>query len=360
MVKAKKKWWQILLIIIGILIAAVVVFFGILTITEFKPADTEVLEINGDGSKTIARGDTLNIVTWNVGYCGLGEGADFFMDGGKSVRSSDKATVENNIAAIASETVASDPDVVFMQEVDVNSKRSYGTNQFEAIGDSLTGYCNTFATNYKVLYIPYPWPPMGHVDCGIATFSKYNVTDSTRIQLPCPFSYPARLGNLKRWLMVDRVPIEDSDKELVLVNLHLEAYDSGEGKIAQTNMLKELLEEEANKGNYVIAGGDFNQIFSNIDSSAYPLVSEEMWQPGVVDINEFSDKLQFIMDNQVASCRSLDRPLTGNDTSPDKFQYYIIDGFIVSDNMMVQQAGVKDLGFVNSDHNPLYMKVRLK
>jgi hypothetical protein len=66
------------------------------------------------------------------------------------------------------------------------------------------------------------------------------------------------------------------------------------------------------------------------------------------------------MDNQVASCRSLDKPLTGNDTSPDKFQYYIIDGFIVSDNMMVQQAGVKDLGFVNSDHNPLYMKVRLK
>ena len=100
MVKAKKKWWQILLIIIGILVAAVVVFFGILTITEFKPADTEVIEINGEGSKTIARGDTLNIVTWNVGYCGLGEGADFFMDGGKGVMTADEERVHDVVAGI--------------------------------------------------------------------------------------------------------------------------------------------------------------------------------------------------------------------------------------------------------------------
>jgi len=45
----------------------------------------------------------------------------------------------------------------------------------------------------------------------------------------------------------------------VLVNLHLEAYDSGEGKIAQTKLLVEFLEQEYAKGNYVIAGGDFNQ-----------------------------------------------------------------------------------------------------
>ena len=34
-----------------------------------------------------------------------------------------------------------------------------------------------------------------------------------------------------------RVPIEGTDRELVLVNLHLEAYDDGEGKIAQTRQL---------------------------------------------------------------------------------------------------------------------------
>ena len=34
-------------------------------------------------------------------------------------------------------------------------------------------------------------------------------------------------------------------------------------------MLKEVLEAERAKGNYVIAGGDFNQIFSDVDMSMW-------------------------------------------------------------------------------------------
>lgn len=47
----------------------------------------------------------------------------------------------------------------------------------------------------------------------------------------------------------------------MLVNLHLEAYDDGEGKIAQTKQLREFIQSEYEKGNYVIAGGDLNQVF---------------------------------------------------------------------------------------------------
>ena len=211
--------------------------------------------------------------------------------------------------------------------------------------------------NYKVAYVLYPLPTIGKVDCGIATLSAFSVDDSQRISLPCPFKYPIRLGNLKRCLMVDRVAIEGSDKELVLVNLHLEAYDDGEGKAAQTKQLRELLQEEAEKGNYVIAGGDFNQAFSNYDNSAYPLVSEDMWTPGVIDVDEFDDNLTFVTDNSTPSCRSLDRPLAGNDSDPSVFQYYMIDGFIVSDNLTINTVETRDLGFKNSDHNPIVMNV---
>ena len=85
------------------------------------------------------------------------------------------------------------------------------------------------------------------------------------MSLPCPFSYPIRLANLKRCLLVNRIPIEGSDKELVVINLHLEAYDDGAGKEAQTRMLAQLLREETEKGNYVIAGGDFNQTLDTVD-----------------------------------------------------------------------------------------------
>lgn len=68
--------------------------------------------------------------------------------------------------------------------------------------------------------------------------------------------------------MVDRLPLEGMDKELVIINLHLEAYDDGEGK---AEMMRGIMEEELAKGNYVIAGGDFNQTFSSTDSSRFPL-----------------------------------------------------------------------------------------
>ena len=45
-------------------------------------------------------------------------------------------------------------------------------------------------------------------------------------------------------------------------------------------------------------------------------------------------------------------------TVPD-FQFYMIDGFIVSDNLEVSSVETMDLGFANSDHNPVLLRVRL-
>ena len=360
MSKKKHLWWKIPLIVLGVILAAVIIFFAVLTITEYKPKDTETLSIEGSASKELTQGDDFTIMTWNTGYGGLDENADFFMDGGTHVQSSDTDKVKENISAINDFIKESKADVVFLQELDTDSKRTYGLNELSMVTDAADGFQSTYALNYKTLYVPYPWPPIGKVTCGIATLSSFEVSDATRVSLPCPFKYPVRLANLKRCLMVDRVPIQGSDKELVLVNLHLEAYDDGEGKIAQTKQLRELLESEAKKGNYVIAGGDFNQTFSNCDTSAYPTVSDDMWVPGVIDVSEFDDSLQFVMDNSSPSCRSLDKPLAGNDSDPSVFQYYIIDGFIVSDNLEINKITTKNLNFKNSDHNPVIMNVTVK
>ena len=64
------------------------------------------------------------------------------------------------------------------------------------------------------------------------------------------------------------------------------------------------------------------------------------------------------MDPRVPTCRSLDRPYAGAD--PDDFQYYVIDGFIVSGNVSVERLETLDQGFVSSDHNPVLLQVTLK
>lgn len=351
-----KKVIKAIGVVIGVVAVAALALVLVLTITEFKPDASETIAVTGDSSATVSEGDSLRIMTWNIGYGALGANADFFMDGGTHVSTSTKEQVDNNMSAIIDRITSVDADVVMLQEVDIDSKRSHGVNESDTILSNVDGYESTFACNYKVLYVPYPWPTIGKVNCGINTFSKFDVADSTRIALPCPFTYPTRICNLKRCLMVNRIPLENSDKELVIVNLHLEAYDSGEGKAAQTAMLKEILEAEAKAGNYVIAGGDFNQRFSNVDASKYPVISDEVWEAGEIDVDEFSG-LSFVTDSDTPTCRSLDKPYEGADK--DNFQYYVIDGFIVSENVQIDSIQTIDAQFENSDHNPVVMDITL-
>lgn len=355
--KNMKKIIKVIAILILVIILAAAALIGVLSATEYKPAETETVELTGEGSKTLAAGESFGMLTWNTGYAGLSKTADFFMDGGKGVRTQDKTSVQNNIAAFEKFLAEEDADIVFLQETDRNSARSYGTDQYEQIGGSLAGMQRCFANNFKVLFIPYPIPPIGKVDSGIATYSRFASTEAVRVKLPNPFSWPIRMANLKRCLLVTRIPVEDTGKELVLVNLHLEAYDEGEGKIAQTKMLAELMQSEYDKGNYVIAAGDFNQSFSGTDTSMYPLQSGDLWQCGLLDEQQFPDGWQFLMDTAHPTCRSLDRAY---DPQDETFQYYMIDGYIVSDNVEVESVETVDLGFENSDHNPVRLKARLK
>lgn len=348
--------------IIIVLVVLAALGLGLLSVAEFKPAPEEDINIipssSGKIKDSIPADEELTVMTWNMGYCGLSQSADFFMDGGKSVVTQDEDSVKNNLLNMERIIAEVNPDVVYLQEIDRDCTRSYGISEVDDFTqNAFSGNEATFANNFKVLFIPYPIPPLGHMDSGILTSSKYAIKEAKRISLPCPFTWPVRTINLKRCLNVSRVPVADSDKEVVFINLHLEAYDDGEGKIAQTKQLAQIMQDEYSKGNYVIAGGDFNQTFSSVDTSMYPNQGEAYWQCGLLDESAFGEHFSFIMDNSSPSCRSLDRPY---DPSDPNFQLYLIDGFIVSDNLEIVEAQTMDQGFKYTDHNPVKMTVRLK
>ncbi len=339
-----------------------------LAITEFCPEPIQDLTINhleqaGENSEkgTLKSGDELTMLTWNVGYGALGAKADFFMDGGEMVNTATKDEVKEHVAFFADKIADLGPDVVFLQEIDLDSHRSHGVNELAELegllSKSTVPYQNSvFANNFLVKFIPYPLPPIGKVNAGIATLTDFCVKSAERISLPCPFQWPVRMVNLKRCLLVERIPV-DNGKELVLINLHLEAYDDGEGKAAQSAMLREMMQKEADQGNYVIAGGDFNQCFSNVDFSMYP-TREGMWECGCIDVDAFGDGFDFLMDNTTPSCRSLDKAYAGADKTD--FQYYMLDGFIVSDNLRVETVKTLDYDFEATDHNPVLLKLILE
>ena len=300
-----------------------------------------------------ALGRELKILSWNIGYAGLGEESDFFMDGGEDSRSADREQVLEYMAGIRESLEDAGADLAMLQEVDIDSGRTYRIDE----RDYLSLGSGVHALNYACDFVPIPLPPLGRVYSGIYTTSpSLDISDSRRISLPCPFSWPVSTANLKRCLLVSHIPVEDSDSELVIVNLHLEAYDDGEGKIAQTNMLKSIMEGEYEKGNYVIAGGDFNQIFPG-GLEAWPNTHPENWLPGVLEEDMLEEGWSFAYDLDVPSCRLLNQPYEPEDTQDT--QYYVIDGFILSPNAELLDVETLDLGFENSDHNPVMLTVSL-
>ncbi len=361
MEKKKSSFGRLLLgffiALLCVLLVAAIGLFGWLTATEYRPQPKEAMKLSGTAGEKLREGGTFTLMSWNIGYCGLGDDADFFMEGGDMVRASDEARVRENIMNIITGIREVSPDVLFLQEVDSDSTRSYHIDQTQIMDDLDSDDVSSEALYYSVKFVPYPIPPIGEVHTSLQTLSQFPVKDATRVQLPVPFSWPVRTANLKRCLLVDRVPIEGSDKELVLINLHLEAYDEGEGKIQQTRQLLKVMQEEYDKGNYVVAGGDFNQTFSNIDNSAYPQ-QEGLWSIDAIDTKTFAPHFQLLMDPSVPTCRGTHMPYKGAD--PKTFQYYMIDGFIVSDNLDVASVTTVDHGFRNSDHNPVVLEATLK
>lgn len=348
-----KKLLKVICTIVLVLILAVAAALGVFTVAEYRPADTETVAADPAAEALLETGTELTLVSWNCGYGALGDNADFFMDGGTSVYTADKARVEQNLNGIREALKSLDPDLAVLQEVDVNSSRSYGQDERTVLREAMPGASEAFAYNFNTLYVPYPVPPIGHVESGLYTLSRAKARTAERISLPCPFSWPIRLVNLKRCLLVSRFPVKDTERELVLINLHLEAYDSGEGKEAQTRQLVSFMQAEYEKGNYVIAGGDFNQRFTNVDQSAWP-VYEGMWQPGEIDAAAFGDNFTLLADNTVPTCRSLDRAYAG--AEKEGFQFYLIDGFIVSVNVRTDEIKTLDLGFAFTDHNPVQLR----
>lgn len=356
-----KKILKVLLILVLVIVLALAALIGLLSATEYNPASIVEAEPVSSGSVTAAssipQGTELKLLSWNIGYAGLGKGSDFVLDGGEHMRAADKATVERYLAGISETARSEDYDLVLFQEVDLDSSRTYRINEGEALAQGIS----YFAANYRCLFVPNPntyfVDPMGKVNSGLMTCSPlYTIDHAERQALPCPFTWPLRIVNLKRCLLVSYLPVEGSDKQLVLVNLHLEAYDDGEGKIAQTKQLMGFLEEEYKKGNYVIAGGDFNQVFPG-GLDAYPNEHPENWLPGLLEESSLPEGFSFVYDLSVPSCRLLNQPYDPSDAV--NTQYYAIDGLIVSPNVTVKTAETLDLGFEHSDHNPVRMTFTL-
>ncbi len=343
---------------ITVVLIAVMGYLAYVFIAYHRIEDNRVLEVQNAQSGTMAAGEEYRILSFNIGFGAYEPDFGFFMDGGTESWALSEERLDANLTALSDWTAKEGADIYLMQEVDIDSTRSYHVDERKYLTDRLTGYGYTFAQNFDSPFLFYPLTqPHGFARSGLMTFSRFNMTDGVRRSLPIENTLK-KLVDLDRCFSVQRIPV-DNGRELVLINLHLSAYTT-DGTIAeeQLEMIVSLMQKEYENGNYCIAGGDFNKDISG-DAESYfnTSAANYTWaQPIPEEI--FTGRnvsLVFAYDEEdpVPSCRNADGPY-----NPEQY-VLTVDGFMITDNVTVNSAGVADLSFRYSDHNPVRMSFTL-
>lgn len=340
-------------------ILTLIVLFGLFllfaTIADYKP-DERILINESSKPDTFSIDDSLCILTWNIGYCGLGKEMDFFYDGGKKVRDS-KENTHKNLNAISKFLVNNDTvDLMLLQEVDVKSKRTYHVNEVSEIS-SIVGYPNYFfAPNFKVFFIPIPpSEPIGKVLSGLVTISKIKPSQVVRYDFPGSFPWPKNLFMLDRCFMVSRISLSNQ-KDLLIINTHNSAFDGGTLKKHEMQYLKEFLLSEYSKGNYLIVGGDWNQNPPDFDPSTFKSSSGyENFTLEDISSDFLPEEWSWNFDNTHPSNRSLTTSYKPGVTATT-----ILDFFLCSPNIIPLGVKTVNLDFENSDHQPVLISIKFK
>ena len=349
----------VILALIALILTVLIGYVCYVGLTYERIPDNTQLEIENNATETVTLNTSYTIATYNVGFGAYNHEFSFFMDSGtmkdgtavtgKNSKAASEDVVMTNINGSALLIAEGNYDFVLLQEVDINSTRSFHINQYDIFNDTLSDMSRNLGICYDSAFLFYPLTdPHGKSKTGLASYSKFNMDSALRRQYPLATDI-SKYFDLDRCFVVTRYLLENG-KELVVVNSHMSAYDEG-GTVRQQQLqvLNAFLTEEKEKGNYVIVGGDFNHDIADSDGLFPTEQNRPEWVFSLSD-DDLADGYRFETATNAPTCRSTDIPY-------EKGVNYtvVLDGFIVSDNIVVTDVVNIDNDFMYSDHNPAVM-----
>tara|TARA_B110000503_G_C7112116_1_gene398585 strand:+ start:706 stop:1683 length:978 start_codon:yes stop_codon:yes gene_type:complete len=203
-------------------------------------------------NKVVPENDSIfSIVTYNIGYLSG-------MTNNLAVESS-KELYDDNLEKVISEVKKLNPDIMAFQEIDFNASRSYNVNQEEEISKLGFNY-RAQTINWDKRYLPFPYWPIsmqyGKVVSGQSVISKYPLKEQQRVVLQRVVDEPFHREAFYLERLAQVVKVLLNGKEVVLINIHLEAFD----KQTRVKQFEEVLDIfNKYKDTYpTILLGDFN------------------------------------------------------------------------------------------------------
>jgi len=333
------------------LVAVVVLLFVVVleALLSFRPDAVEDVRVDGRATSTPAEIErpTLRLMTWNIGYAGLGREADFFADGGESRRPESADVVRTNLVAIRRQVAQAECDVLLIQEVAAPSFLTRGVDVRGELVAALIGHAYGFTPTIAV-------PKrlgLGGLTVGKMTLSRWPVAEFQRFALPGAKDV---LGiQVQHFnMMTARIPGAAGDPGWLIANIHLSAFDEGGLRLEQLAAVIARLEQFHAEGLRVIAGGDWNL---RLEPSEFPHTTTEANRFWVRDmpVDILPAGWRWVADPNAPTCRTLERPYREGENYT-----LIIDGFLVSPDVEVVDVRTVPLGFEHSDHEPVMLEVR--
>ena len=201
---------------------------------------------------SVKRPKTLTVMTYNVKFAG--GRIDFFFDCHGERVLMNRNEVEFHLEGIASVIEELDPDIVFLQEVDVASKRAAYVDQVQWLLDHTSQNYGVYASHWKADFVPSDG--LGPIDSGNAILSKFKLQKATRIALPLRGDQSGleKYFYLKRNILIADVTLGQSVR---LAATHVAAYSKDGTKGEQIQIFLDVLRAAPGM---VIGAGDLNTL----------------------------------------------------------------------------------------------------
>ncbi len=204
---------------------------------------------------------SLVVMDWNVKFGGAR--IDFFFDcfGERVLMTRDE--VVTNLEGLAAKIREVNPDVLLLQEVDVNSKRSAFLDQLQWLLDHTELNHAVYASHWQADFIPSDG--LGAMDNGSAILSRWPIAEAERHALPLRTDQSSltRYFYLRRNVLSARLELpagSAAGRDVWVVNVHTDAYGEDGTKLRHIDGFSDVMNALDDAGAVVIGGGDLNAL----------------------------------------------------------------------------------------------------
>jgi endonuclease/exonuclease/phosphatase family metal-dependent hydrolase len=249
--------------------------------TSFDDEEDAIFYEKREKSVPTQPDSTLRIMTWNIRF-GIGRGPWFGDACGYKVTYS-KDEIIAKLTAIADRINSVQPDILLLQEVDINSTRSAYVDQLQWLIDHTYFNYAAYGSQWKSQFIPSDG--LGRMDEANVVLSRWPITEAKRLQLDLRQDQ----GGLTRYYyerccMVKAKISIPGFEDFYAVNIHASAFATDDTKHQHILDFKAELDNITSSGNWFVAGGDLNTLPPGSDSTDYCFEdmceSESFHQPG--------------------------------------------------------------------------------